>query len=160
MNYKPVLFILGNIDYPKLPKEGDRFFNKHWYFSPDGNPRQMNLPMEQTIKRVIRLDICSNYCIAVTDEAYYVYPVRPHYSRTSIEKPIYFTFTDKIIPSGIFKDIKVYYVNPKSATASISSKTFKKTEYSISVERLYEEIYVAETTKQKLIIFKREKTNS
>ena len=150
---KKIIFLLDNMQNPQIPKEGDVFSKKHHsYFAPLIRNQPLNLPSTQVIKKVFRLDIASNFYIAITDEAYLIYPAK-RYDRNIFDKKIYFAIVDNIPTSISFKELTVYYINDRAPEAIVNRKVQHKITFPEGIGLLHENIYIAEGLRSTTIFF-------
>lgn len=150
---KKIIFLLDNFDNPQIPEEGMEFSKRnHAYYAPMFINKPLKLQETQTIQKVLRLDITSNFYLAETDEAYFIYPVK-RFSRSSFEKKIYFAIIDKIPSSYSFKKLKIYYVNDSNMDSVIDHRTVPKIDFPTGIGLLYKDIYIAESLNSTFYFF-------
>lgn len=155
MNRK-VIFLLDNLENPQIPNEGDIFCKKnHIYFAPLIRNEPLNLTPNQIINKVFRIDMSSNYFIVVTDEAYFIYPVK-RFDRGKFDKKIFFAIVDKIPTSYSFKELKVYYISDSNSDVKIEHKTMHKATFLEGIGQFYENIYISESLSTTTFFFVKE----
>lgn len=142
---KKIIFLLDNFNNPQIPEEGMVFSKKHHaYYAPMYINKPLKLQEKQVVQKVLRLDMTSNFFLAETDEAYFIYPVK-RFSRSKFEKKIYFAIIDKIPSSYSFKKLKIYYVNDSNMDNVIDHRTAAKIDFPTGIGLLYKDIYISES---------------